>query len=145
MRIKRFAAASVLVSVAMVTALAQVPVQTKINFTVGTPFELKKGSGFVLPPGRYVLFQFETNNPNLFALYREDMTRPPVAMIETVPVYYDLGRLPGDTRIVFETEEASPGSYPVLEGWNVPGDYGWQVIRTATRGGGLSAKYEAGR
>jgi len=59
------------------------------------------------------------------------MTYSPIAIIRAVRVYYSLGRLPGKAKIVMDQDEEMPQKYPVLEGWNVPGDYGWRVIRVS--------------
>ncbi|MFY9557057.1 MAG: hypothetical protein WAV20_10950 [Blastocatellia bacterium] len=126
------------------SALAQGPMQTRINFTVNGPFELK-GTSVVLPGGDYVLFQIVPNDRHLFALYQgSDLTHTPVAMIRTVRIYHDLGMLPDRTDMLMETDEGSPQNYPVLEGWNVPGDYGWEVISVTTNRNALS-RYQTGR
>ena len=41
------------------------------------------------------------------------------------------------TAIQMEINEASPQTYPMLEGWTVPGDYGWRVISVTPRTGGF--------
>ena len=33
--------------------------------------------------------------------------------------------------------------YPVLEGWNIPGDDGWEVIGGVARLRGVNSRYEA--
>jgi hypothetical protein len=116
-----------LIGSAVVPALAQGPMQARINFSTSAPFELK-GANVVLPAGDYVLFQIDPRDRTLFALYHEDMTHSPVAMLRTVRIYHDLGRLPGKTKMIMDTDEGSPDNLAVLEGWNVPGDYGWEVI-----------------
>ena len=139
MTLKRFGLATALILAAsVIPAFAQGPTQTKIQFTIDGQFELKD-SGMVLPAGHYVLFRIEPNDRNLFALYRDDMTSPPIAMIRTVPVYYDTGRTPGKTRIFLETDEYSSAAAPVLAGWNVPGDDGWAIIGAVTGRRALSA------
>lgn len=116
-----------LIGSAVVPAFAQEPVQARINFSTNAPFELK-GTNVVLPAGDYVLFQVDPRDRQLFVLYHEDMTHSPVATIRTVRIYHDLGRLPGKTKMIMDTDEGSPQNLAVLEGWNVPGDYGWEVI-----------------
>ena len=85
-----------LIGSAVVPALAQGPIQARINFSTSAPFELK-GTNVVLPAGDYVLFQIDPRDRTLFALYHEDTTHSPVAMIRTVRIYHDLGKLPGKT------------------------------------------------
>jgi len=138
MSLLRFSLALVfLMSVAFGTAVAQVShPQEKIHFTASTPFELK-GSDLLLPAGEYVLFQIKPNDRYEFALYQGDMTHSPVAIIRAVRVYYDLGRLPSKAKMIMDIDESSPQSYPLLEGWTVPGDYGWRVINATPRGGAV--------
>ena len=116
-----------LIGSAVVPALAQGPMQARINFSTSAPFELK-GTNVVLPAGDYVLFQLDPWDRQLFALYHEDMKHSPVAMIRTVRIDHDLGMLPGKTSMIMDIDEASSQNLAVLEGWNVPGDYGWEVI-----------------
>jgi hypothetical protein len=116
-----------LIGSAVVPALAQGPMQARINFSTSAPFELK-GTNVVLPAGDYVLFQIDPRDRTLFALYHEDMRNSPVAMLRTVRIYPHLGRFPGKTKLMMDTDEGSPDNLAVLEGWNVPGDYGWEVI-----------------
>jgi hypothetical protein len=104
-----------LIGAAVVPALAQGPLHKRVNFTVNVPFELKKGRA-VLPPGNYVLFQINTNDPQLFALYQEDMTHAPIAMIRTTRIDYSARRYPSKTRLLMDTDESWPQKYPTLEG-----------------------------
>jgi hypothetical protein len=127
-------------SAAFVPAVAQGGLtQEKIHFSASTPFELK-GTSMVLPAGKYVLFQIRPNDRYQFALYQGDMTHSPVALIRAVRIYYDLGRLPGKARMLMDINESSPQNYPLLEGWNVPGDYGWRVIAATPRHGAMSVQ-----
>jgi hypothetical protein len=141
MSLPRFSLALVfLTSVAFGTAVAQVShPQEKIHFSVTSPFELK-GTDMVLPAGDYVLFQIKPNDRYEFALYQGDMTHSPVAIIRAVRVYYDLGRLPDKARLIIDVDESSPQNYPQLEGWTVPGNYGWRVISVTPRGGAFVTK-----
>lgn len=132
MLLKRFALAAIfLIGAAVVPALAQGPTQERINFTINVPFELKKAH-VVLPPGNYVLFQIKPSDRYLFALYQDDLTHSPIAIISTIRIDYDRGRMPQKTRLLMDTDEASDQNHPVLEGWNVPGSDGWEVIATTT-------------
>ena len=125
-------AAILLIAVGVVPTLAQGPLLKRVNFTINVPFELKKGR-IVLPPGNYVLFQMSMSDPQLFGLFPEDLTHKPLAMIRTTRISYSSGRYPSHTRLLMDTEESWPQRYPVLEGWNIPGDDGWQVIGSVTR------------
>jgi hypothetical protein len=140
MALKRFALAAVLLlSVAVVPILAQGPLQKRIDFTIDTSFELKKG-GIVLQPGNYVLFQIDQKEPRLFALYRDNMTHRPIAMIWTMRANNTL-RFPTKTTVITDTDEASASSYPVIEGFTIPGEDGWQVISSVTSRRAISARY----
>ncbi|HJZ68792.1 MAG TPA: hypothetical protein VKF81_11765 [Blastocatellia bacterium] len=119
-----------LLSVAAVPTLAQGPLQKRIDFTINSPFELKK-SGLVLPAGNYVLFEIDAKEPHLFALYRDNMRHRPIAMIWTMRTN-NMVRWPTKTRLIMETDESSPQNYPLVEGWTVPGEDGWQVISAIT-------------
>ena len=132
LKLQRFVLAAILsVGVAIVPALAQGPLHKRVNFTINVPFELKGGT--VLPAGEYVLFQINSNDPQLFALYRDNLTHPPVAMIRTTRIDYSSGRYPSHTRLLMDTDESSPQLYPILEGFNIPGDDGWEVIGAVTK------------
>ena len=39
-----------------------------------------------------------------------------------------------------DTEESWPQRYPVLEGFNIPGEDGWEVISVVTRLRGLNVR-----
>jgi hypothetical protein len=130
--------AILLISAAVVPSLAQGPLHKRVNFTINVPFELKKGRA-VLPPGNYVMYQINAQNPNLFALYSEDMAHSPIAMIHTTRIDYSAGRYPSHTRLLIDTEESWPQKYPVLEGFNIPGVDGWEVIGAVTSWRGINA------
>src|SRR5437867_3733788 len=133
----------VLIGAMLVPARAQGPLQKRINFTINVPFELKTAN-IVLPPGNYVLYQIEAQNPNMFALYKDNMRHSPLAMISTVRINYSSGRHPGKTRLLMDTNEASPDATAVLEGWNIPGEDGWATITAVSRRDGWNAMYHAG-
>ena len=117
---------------ALVSASGQVPQQEKIHFDANKSFQLK-GTNILLPPGHYILFQIKPDDRSKFALYHGDMTHSPVAIIQAVRIYYSLGRLPGKAQMLIEPDESSPQNTQVLEGWNTPGDYGWEVIRVTPK------------
>lgn len=144
MLLRRFALAAVLLlGAAAVPTLAQGPLQKRIDFTINSPFELKK-SGLVLPAGNYVLFEIDAKEPHLFALYRDNMRHRPIAMIWTMRTN-NIARVPSKSRIIMETDESSPQNYPLVEGWTVPGEDGWQVISAVTSRRSTIARYQARR
>jgi len=130
MMLRRVALAAVLLVGALVLP-ASAQLRKQVYFTISAPFELKN-SGTVLPAGNYILYQISTANPNLFALYREDMQHSPIAMISTVRIDYSAARYPSHTRVITDIDERSDQGYPVIEGWNIPGDDGWEVIAGVT-------------
>ena len=131
--------AILLVSAAVIPALAQGPIHKRIDFTINVPFELRKGKT-VLPPGSYVLYQINATDPSLFALYPRDMTHSPIAMIHTTRIDYSVGHYPSHTRLLMDTEESWPQKYPVLNGFNIPGEDGWEVISAVTRWRGINTR-----
>ena len=136
------AVAAILVMVGMVsTAFGQGPIQKRIDFNINVPFEVQIG-GYLLPAGDYVLRQVSANDLNLFALYPgRHMMHSPVAMIRTTRIdYYASGRYPEHTNIKLNIDEGSSEATPVLRGWNIPGDDGWQVIAVVPRHKGLMAR-----
>lgn len=124
-------------------ALAE-PSQMRINFTISSPFELKNGQ-IVLPAGKYVLFQLWPNDRQLFALYRDDLTHPPIAILRTTRIHHFLGSMPDKVRMLLDTDEVSPQAYPVLQGWNVAGDDGFQIINVSVSSSSLRAYAKAQR
>lgn len=120
-------------------AFANGPLHKRVNFTINVPFELKRGEA-VLPPGNYVLYQISASDPQLFALYQNDLTRSPIAMIRTTRIDYSANRYPSKTRLLMDTDESWPQRYPVLEGFNIPGEDGWEVISAVTRLRGVNVR-----
>jgi hypothetical protein len=107
---------------------AQGPLQEKVHYTISVPHAIALG-GYLLPPGRYVLYQANTTDLNLFALYRNDLTGSPIALIRTARVQpRSSGEFPKDTKIRLEFDEDSADARPVLRGWTVPGEDGFEVI-----------------
>lgn len=127
MSLKKFVPAILLISAVVVPALGQGPLRKRVNFSINVPYELRK-SEVVLPPGNYVLYQFSDSSPNLFALYRDNIRHSPIAIITTVRIGYSGNGFPGKTRMLMETDESSPDGTRVLEGWNIPGEDGWESI-----------------
>ncbi len=124
-----------------VTGLAQGPLQKQVNYDINAPHALRMGK-YVLPPGRYVLYQINTNNPNLFALYRGDRTNPPIAMIQTVRIDYAATGYPEKTRIFLNIDEEDSGrnSLPEVRGWTIPGMDGWEIISVVESRKGMLAR-----
>lgn len=128
---KKFALAIFLIGALVVAALGQGPMRKRVNFSINVPYELKK-SNIVLPPGSYVLYQISDTAPHLFALYRDNTRHSPIAIISTVRLGYSATGFPSKTRMLMETDESSPDGNKVLEGWNIPGDDGWEAISSVS-------------
>ena len=107
---KKFSVTGMLILAALVIAFgittsAQGPMLKQVNFSINTPYALRMGD-YVLPPGTYMLHQVLQNDPNLFALHPENMTKEPIAMIRTARVGFPPASLPEDTKLFVEIDEA---------------------------------------
>jgi len=129
---KSWLAAILMVAATAAMAFAQGPLQKRINYTINVDYAVKMGN-YLLPPGQYVLYEITANDPNLFALYREDMTHSPIAMIRTMRIDYSGSRYPGKTKIMLDIDESSSDLHPVIQGWNIPGEDGWQIISVVAK------------
>lgn len=106
--------------------LAQGPVPRRIHYTINASYRMKLGN-YMLPAGKYLLYQVSKDDRNLFALYEgEDREDSPIALIRTVPIDYD--RTVDETTIILEYDETSRDATPVMKGWNIPGESGWEII-----------------
>jgi hypothetical protein len=112
--------------------LAQGPIKKQVNYDINVPYAMRMAN-YMLPPGHYILKQVSDNDLNLFALYKNDMMHSPIAMIRTTRIDYSVTRLAGKTRMLLTIDEDSPDAHPVLRGWNIPGENGWEVIAVVPR------------
>lgn len=108
-------------------ALAQGPLQQKVHYTITTQHALRMGD-YMLPAGTYVLQQVNVTDLNRFALYRGDMDDEPIAIIHTTRVDYKTGEYREKAGIALTIDEGRAGAPPMLRGWVVPGEDGWQVL-----------------
>jgi hypothetical protein len=129
-------AAFLLGTVAASLAFAQGPVHKRVNYTINVSHSLRMGD-YMLPPGRYVLYQPNQNDTNLFALYQDDMTHSPIAMIRTTRIEYGTGEAPEDTGMMIEVDESSADSRLMLKGWNIAGMDGWEIISVVSKKDGV--------
>jgi hypothetical protein len=129
---KSWLAAILMIAATASMAFAQGPLQKRINYTINVDYSVRMGD-YLLPPGQYVLYEISANDPNLFALYREDMTHSPIAMIRTTRIDYSGSRYPGKTRMLLDIDESSSDLHPVIQGWNIPGEDGWQIISVVAK------------
>jgi hypothetical protein len=131
--IRKGALAAILMLVATATmALAQGPIHKRVNYSINVEHALRMGD-YILPPGKYVLYQINQNDTNLFALYHRDLTRSPIAMIRTTRIEYSTGEYPDKTAMFLEIDETSRDAHPVLRGWNIPGMDGFEIISVVAK------------
>ena len=132
-RIKKsaFAALAVMTLLASLT-FAQGPVQKRVNYTINVPYSLRMGD-YMLSPGRYVLYQINFYDPNMFALYADNMTHSPVAMIRTARIEYHTGEYPSKTKMMLDIDESGNLAQPVIRGWTIPGEDGWEIISVVAK------------
>ncbi|HJQ25417.1 MAG TPA: hypothetical protein VKA60_15965 [Blastocatellia bacterium] len=112
--------------------LAQGPMQKRVNYTINVEYKLRMGD-YMLSPGRYVLYQISMNDPNQFALYADNMTHSPVAMIRTMRIQYNTTNYPSKTKMLLETDESGDMAEPMIRGWTIPGEDGWQIISVVSK------------
>ena len=126
-KLKKAALAALLLIAMASLTLAQGPLHKRINYSINAKYSLRLGD-YILPPGDYVLYQISANDLNLFALYQKDMARAPIAMIRTTRISYSASDYPEHTRMLLDYAESDTGTYPVIQGWTIPGEDGWQII-----------------
>jgi len=117
-------------------SFAQGPIRKQINYDINAAYGLRMGN-YVIPAGKYILYQMSDNDLNLFGLYQENLSQPPIAMIRTVRVDYLPTDYPGKTSIVLTLDESGSTTRPVVHGWNIPGEDGWEIISVVERRRGV--------
>ena len=131
--IRKSALAAVILLAAIATiAFGQGPLHKRVNYTINVSHELRMGD-YMLPPGKYVIYQINENDTNLFALYVNDLTHSPVAMIRTTRIDYQGNDYPSKTGLFLDVDESSRDNHPVLKGWNIPGEDGWEIISVVSK------------
>ena len=127
-----------LVAAMAAAALAQVPTQKKIRFEINVPYALIMG-GYSLSPGQYVLYQ-DSQNPNMFRLYQQDLAREPVAVIYTSRGRYWADRH-GNTRFHLDIDESIRGDgRPVLRSFKIAADDPWEIISVKVKDSALMTR-----
>jgi len=112
--------------------LAQGPIKKQVNYDINVPYQMRM-TNYLLPAGHYILKQVSDNDLNLFALYHGDMMHSPIAMIRTTRIEYSGNRWPEKTRMLVRIDESRDEGLPILRGWNIPGEAGWEVISVVPR------------
>jgi hypothetical protein len=140
--LRKYTAATVLVLLlATLTLQAQGPIHKRVDYTINVEHALRMGD-YVLPPGKYVLYQVSPNDLNLFALYKDNRQHSPIAVIRTTRIVYQTMNMPEDTSLLLSVDEDSNQreDLPVLKGWNIPGMDGWEIISVVEKKRGLLAR-----
>ena len=138
--IRKGALAAVLIIAGLASlAFAQGPVNKRVNYTINTTYALRMGD-YVLPPGRYVLYQVSSLDTDLFALYRNNMTHSPVAMIRTTRIEHQANSYPSKTKMLLDIDESSSDLHPMLRGWTIPGEDGWEIISVVAKDDGVMTR-----
>ena len=111
------------------TGLAQGPIQKQVRFSISVPYRLRMGH-YMLPPGNYTLYQISANDLNLFLLYPKGLGHTPIAAIRTVRIdHLHNNSYADNTEIRWRIDEDRRGNEaPVVTGWEIPGEDGWQII-----------------
>jgi hypothetical protein len=112
---------------ASLTLAQQGNLKKRVNYSINVAYSLGV-SGYIFPPGNYVLRQVSDNDLNMFYLYQGNMMHGPVAIIKTTRIEYSHNEYPEDTNLLLDTVESKGADYVVLRGWHVPGEDGWEVI-----------------
>lgn len=125
--------AAILFAIApMMSVSAQGPLLKQIHFTINSSFALNNGQA-VFPAGTYILHQVNQNDPNTFALHQEDLTHSPIAMVKTARVDFRHTNYPGEDMMTLANDEEAANALPIITGWNIAGDDGWEIIGTVTK------------
>jgi hypothetical protein len=115
---------------------AHAQLHKKVWFEINSPYRLRMGK-YVLPPDRYYLYQVSANDLNLFFLFKGDMRHTPIAAIRTVRVINSVRGYPDKTYVEWVMDrESSESAIPVVTGWEIPGEDGWEIIAVVPRYGG---------
>jgi hypothetical protein len=118
-----------LMAVVGTSVFAQTPSPRIVHYSINVPYKLRMGD-YMLPAGNYVLEQVMQSDPNLYYLHPMNLTHGPIAAIRTTRISYN-GRIhqPEGTKILIkEDNESSGDSLPVLKGFVLGGEDGFEVI-----------------
>lgn len=130
-RLRKTAFVAVLICAIAPLTLAQgALLHKRVNYSFNVTYRL---GDYVLPAGDYVLRQILANDQNLFGLYERETGREPIAIIRTARIDYSASRYPDDTKMLIRMAESDREPYPVLQGWAIPGDSGWEIISIVSK------------
>jgi hypothetical protein len=145
--LRKWAVATVLIlMMSGAASFAQGPLQKQVFYTINVDHALRMGD-YILPAGTYELFQINSNDLNLFALYKNNRMHSPIAMIRTTRIDYQATGYPQKTKIMLTIDEEANGreNLPVLKGWTIPGFDGWEIISVVEKKKGTLARVNSGR
>jgi hypothetical protein len=109
-------------------APAHGPLRKTIHFSINVNYAFSN-SELVLPPGDYTLYQISQHDTSIFALYEgHSRKRSPLAMIKTVRIEYRASKYPEDTTLLYNLIASRSEPLPVVRGWTLPGELGWEII-----------------
>jgi len=115
------------------SSFAQGPMLKKVFLTVNVPYRLRMGD-YMLSPGKYTIYQVSQSDLNLFYLYEGDLGHTPIASIRTVRIDHAGKRYPSHADIHFDfDEESSTPNTPVVTGWEIPGEDGFEIVSVVAR------------
>lgn len=128
---------SALVGILIITmgsmAQAQGPLRKVIHFSINVNYAFTN-SDLILPPGDYTLHQINQDDTSIFALYEgHNRKRSPLAMIKTVRIEYRASKYPEDTALLYNLMAARSEPLPVVHGWTLPGELGWEIISIVSK------------
>lgn len=115
------------------SSFAQGPMLKKVFLTVNVPYKLRMGD-YLLSPGKYTIYQVSQSDLNLFYLYEGDLGHTPIASIRTVRIDHAGNRYPSHADIHWNfDEESSTPNTPVVKGWEIPGEDGFEIVSVVVR------------
>lgn len=117
-------------------------IKKEVDFDINVPFTMRMAD-YLIPAGHYIIYQVEDGDPNLFYMFKDDMTHSPIATIRTVRHEFVPPYFPEHTDMRVRIEEtSSQGMVPVLRGWNIAGEDGWTVISVVPKRGAMFTRVD---
>ena len=140
MRTLRNAAVAVVFASILATSFAfgQSPlIYKQVTFNINVPYRLRM-TNYELPQGNYILRQVSQNDINLFFLYKDSLTHPPVAVVRTVRVVANSpADYPEKTEILYRTDESDVNNVPIIRGFTIHGEEAFQIINVVPKKGSM--------
>lgn len=116
-----------LIALAGTTILGQA-IPRKVHYTINVAHQLRLGD-YLLPAGKYVLWQAIPNDASVFKLHPETTRNEPIAIVRTTRIRSNDYWEPSKDQMLLRIDESSTsGALPVLRGWNIAGEDGFEII-----------------